>query len=255
MPIFNKIRKTLIPAEGLQRYLFYAIGEMLLVVLGILIALQIDNWNDARKSKEVEMGYLKNLKRDLEATITELDEFIANRKEIVSSADSIVASYEGRPVRDWNRFNKQLVTVYSWERFFQIDHTFQEMRSSGNLSIISNPDIKKGLLELDQSYKKMKFSEDHLRYDCEQCLFEPSYNTQDIRKMADDFHFQVSGGKGGHQENLSAADFKGLLKDQKQKNGFVFVGMYMGGMNSSSGKIIGKCRQLIDLIDADLKEK
>jgi len=49
LPVFNKIRKSLIPAEGLKRYLIYAVGEILLVMIGILLAVEVTNWNDERK--------------------------------------------------------------------------------------------------------------------------------------------------------------------------------------------------------------
>jgi len=51
MPNFNKIHKTLIPTDGLKCCLMYAIDEIALVVIGILIALQIDNRNGERKEK------------------------------------------------------------------------------------------------------------------------------------------------------------------------------------------------------------
>ena len=47
------------------KYFKYAIGEILLVVLGILIGLQINNWNESKKDVEKEQTYLKNLKEDL----------------------------------------------------------------------------------------------------------------------------------------------------------------------------------------------
>jgi hypothetical protein len=252
MPLFNKIRKSQIKTEGMKKYLLYAIGEIVLVVVGILIALQIDNWNNARKIRETEIVYLKNIRHDLEESVKELDRFIAQRKIIGASANEVIANYEGKPVTNWNEFNKNIVTVYEWARFFPIDHTFQEMSSSGNLSIISNDSIKNGLLELDVRYKKLKFTEDHFRFDTEKCLYEPVYGFADIRKMADNFHYQMSEGKSGKLGKLEKSDFEGILKDIRQKNGFVFATMYMPGMNQSSQKIKDKCELLISLIDKDI---
>ena len=47
--IFRRVRKKLIEQDNVRKYLFYAIGEILLVVAGILIALQVNNWNEAAK--------------------------------------------------------------------------------------------------------------------------------------------------------------------------------------------------------------
>lgn len=62
---FRKIRQNLLSAGKTGQYLKYAIGEILLVVIGILIALQINNWNENRKKAEAEKQYLNNLIQDI----------------------------------------------------------------------------------------------------------------------------------------------------------------------------------------------
>jgi len=63
---FRNIRKTLMTEGKTSKYLKYAIGEIVLVVIGILIALQINNWNEYRKLKKVELDLLYDLKDVLE---------------------------------------------------------------------------------------------------------------------------------------------------------------------------------------------
>jgi len=58
---FRRIRQKLLRENQFSKYLLYAIGEILLVVIGILIALQINNWNETRKSKKVELKILQEL--------------------------------------------------------------------------------------------------------------------------------------------------------------------------------------------------
>jgi hypothetical protein len=58
---FRKIRYGLMNQNKTTKYLKYAIGEIVLVVIGILIALQINNWNEVQNEKKVELGYMKNL--------------------------------------------------------------------------------------------------------------------------------------------------------------------------------------------------
>ena len=69
---FRKIRQRLITENNFRKYLLYAIGEIVLVVIGILIALQINTWNQKRIAKEDERKILANLK----------SEFQQNRKEL-----------------------------------------------------------------------------------------------------------------------------------------------------------------------------
>ncbi|MBN3521006.1 hypothetical protein JYB62_13435 [Algoriphagus lutimaris] len=69
---FRKIRQNLLKQNRVTRYLVYAIGEIFLVVIGILIALQVNNWNEERKNKKEVRVILKEIQQDL---INDLDEF------------------------------------------------------------------------------------------------------------------------------------------------------------------------------------
>ena len=145
MKLFRKTRFDLMEKNKTGKYLRYAIGEIFLVVIGILIALQINNLNETRKIRTKEVVYLKNIKSDLNLTIIQLEDFIARRKTQIKTANRVIEYYKGRPVENWNSFNKDIVSIYSWERFFQVDNTFQELMNSGNLAIIANESIKNGL--------------------------------------------------------------------------------------------------------------
>ena len=63
---FRKIRQKLLTENKFSKYLIYAIGEIVLVVVGILIALQINNQNESRKEKELEIELINLLISDLE---------------------------------------------------------------------------------------------------------------------------------------------------------------------------------------------
>jgi hypothetical protein len=65
LKFFRKIRKKLIEQENVRKYLLYAIGEILLVVIGILIALQINNWNEEKKMDRMVLQALSEIREDL----------------------------------------------------------------------------------------------------------------------------------------------------------------------------------------------
>ncbi len=69
---FRHIRQNLIMVNKTSKYLKYAIGEIILVVIGILIALQINNWNEARKERIKEVNLLKEINRDFTYNLEEL---------------------------------------------------------------------------------------------------------------------------------------------------------------------------------------
>ena len=70
---FRKIRQNLLSEGKTGKYLKYAIGEIVLVVIGILIALQINNWNEDRKNTDQFSQYLKAIKESVQDDLTELD--------------------------------------------------------------------------------------------------------------------------------------------------------------------------------------
>ena len=72
LAFFRKIRKSLINS-GSNRYLLYAVGEIALVVIGILIALQINNWNEERKNHEFERQILSELLYDLQSDTADIN--------------------------------------------------------------------------------------------------------------------------------------------------------------------------------------
>ena len=74
--IFKKIRKNLISENKLRSYFLYAIGEVFLVVIGILIAIQINNWNDRRISKNEAINQIESLKNEISINIKKNEHYI-----------------------------------------------------------------------------------------------------------------------------------------------------------------------------------
>jgi sensor domain CHASE-containing protein len=71
--IFRKIRQQLLTENKFSKYLIYAIGEIILVVIGIMIALSINNWNEGRKKKETLNNIYTTIKQDLETDLLNID--------------------------------------------------------------------------------------------------------------------------------------------------------------------------------------
>ena len=81
---FRHLRQRLLSENQFGRYMLYALGEIALVVIGILIALQIDTWNEERKSQSEEKAILANLNR----------EFMQNKEALNAVLDLNGKSYE-----------------------------------------------------------------------------------------------------------------------------------------------------------------
>ena len=91
MPIiFKNIRRKLAAQNKATAYMRYAIGEILLVVIGILIALQVNNWNENRKNRITELSYVKSLINDLQADSVNLKFCISYNKNKILGLDTLL---------------------------------------------------------------------------------------------------------------------------------------------------------------------
>jgi hypothetical protein len=96
IPFFRKIRKTLADDNKPIKYLRYAIGEIILVVIGILIALQINNWNQNRIQFKQEQKILLSLKTDFIESKVRLLESMGMQKNVVRKSSDLIKIYEGK---------------------------------------------------------------------------------------------------------------------------------------------------------------
>jgi len=87
---FRNLRQTLIMENKTSRYLKYAIGEIVLVVVGILIALQINNWNENRKEQQTLNNIYALVAEDLKSDIDEITNIIKSEKSREQIIDKIL---------------------------------------------------------------------------------------------------------------------------------------------------------------------
>ncbi len=236
-----------------SKYFKYAIGEIILVVIGILIALQINNWNESRKLRNQELKYLENLRSDLKLNITDIAQFLESGNSSIESANKVLEYFEGKPIEDLNDLNYHATNVYIWYRFTLHDNTYKELINSGNIGIISNDSIKNGLLNLQALYNKLKNEEDHFRYDMEELMYTPAYEMLKMNDLIKNFTYQVSNGQDGENISLSRTNYENLLKNLKHENGFVMAIYEHTKMNAHFNEMNELCSSLIKLINEELE--
>ncbi len=129
MPIiFKNIRRKLAAQNRAMAYMRYAIGEILLVVIGILIALQINNWNEQRKENAKIQTYLKSMLVDLNNDINRFDLIINASNKQIRANSSVFRNknYQTLPI------DSIVLTISSYFNDYKIyDQTFQKIKNSG----------------------------------------------------------------------------------------------------------------------------
>ncbi len=139
---FRNIRHNMIKNNKTGQYLKYAIGEIILVVIGILIALSINNWNEKRKDSILEKEYLTRLLEDIKFDISWTNTYILDRyKHKVESLENGKAYYQGNYViKDTLQFLKDIGYggVFGNASWNLNKNTYNELISTGNLRKIES---------------------------------------------------------------------------------------------------------------------
>jgi hypothetical protein len=249
--IFRKLRINTTAQSGLGKYLIYAIGEIILVVIGILIALQLNIKNEAHKTRNRELIYLQNLKEDLHLNIRSLQDFTTTRQRSILAIDTLIQYFEGEQALNLTSFNSNNLEVLEWYPFVQNANTYQEMMNSGNLALISNREIKSALQNMETQYEKLTFVENEMQQDYERYLYEPYFRIVDLNSS-----FQNDTRNGRQPTNpkpLDPRDAAELLGIKLYKNGLILAGFNTELLIEVYQDLIIKSEQLIQLIDEEQK--
>ncbi|MDT7831537.1 DUF6090 family protein [Flavobacteriaceae bacterium S356] len=146
--LFNKIRSQLIGQGRMRKYLFYAIGEVLLVMVGILLALQFNNWNTEKENKKKEHWYLNNLVEDIHYQQEDLKDLKAHYIECINIGKSILMDYNKRyHFSDVDSLDSKLNTLMITDNFPYVNNTYEELVSSGQLGLIQNKDLSTDIID------------------------------------------------------------------------------------------------------------
>lgn len=139
IPIFRKIRKKMADDNRPLKYFRYALGEIVLVVIGILIALQVNNWNEVRKQKAQVGSYTRAMISDLKEDIKQVRHIKFQAEKSYIGLDSLINYCRYLDIEDMSNLELFLLSSgdgykpYSWNRA-----SFEEIKSSGILSYFKN---------------------------------------------------------------------------------------------------------------------
>ena len=148
LTFLRKIRKSLIESGSTRKYLLYAIGEILLVMIGILLALQVNNWNEWRKDRLLEIDYLENVKKELSFNIQLGIEQIEFSDFQAKNGKLILTNIQGDIDSDPMDLAIALEHVGWNHEIIFIKDVWNELYATGNIGIVRNEEIKRRLTDL-----------------------------------------------------------------------------------------------------------
>ena len=153
---FRKIRQRLLSENKLSKYLLYALGEIVLVVIGILIALAVNNWNQENKEHRLGDDLLIRIHRNLvQDTINFRNTIDRNNALREDLKGLLVDLYDGvENIEEVQNMSKTWDLLLD-QAFAPNDNTYQSMVSSGTLGHIRNPELKEEIVALYSEYDQI----------------------------------------------------------------------------------------------------
>lgn len=244
---FRTLRHRFITNGKTGKYVTYALGEIFLVVIGILLALQINTWNEKRKNREQELIILDNILQDLKTDREGLLEIIDRRTSKAESADVMVGYYDGLPIEKLSDYYVHWLNVLFWETHSPRNIAFMELVNSGNVSLIRNEDIRNSLLDINASYEDLHAIRAHMYDDYSLYLYAPYSRIIDyadgIKAWSDP----------DTPLDLSMEDVEEALQHKEIKNGFTLASFNNRLLGDDMKGILAIVEKTIGLIEIEIK--
>ncbi|MFA0964396.1 DUF6090 family protein [Roseivirga sp. BDSF3-8] len=158
--IFRKVRRKLLSKNEFGKYLTYAIGEIILVVIGILIALQINNWNQREQMKKEELKTLVSLKESIRMNIAEFD-YIYKAQVVRNESlqKAIFNNISNKPIGYLDSLINTNVRNYTFDPSTGI---YSSIINSGKIELITNDSLKNRISRLYDRVSDYQESEDEI---------------------------------------------------------------------------------------------
>lgn len=230
---FRHIRKQLLTENKTGKYIAYAIGEIILVVIGILIALQINNWNEERVARRSEQKLLMSLSEDFKSNLASLESSLNEIPNLIEEY-SLVLEHAGRINDGLSDTMKADIIVTGFIRTILVDGTLTSVLGSTTLELISNDTLKRLLTSYPARLRDFKESENDLIdyvHGVQRPLFRSYISLSDF--LLDDPRFDE------FIKHVEESDYESLLKNREYLNSVI-------GIRSINKDLLNQCRELYE---------
>jgi hypothetical protein len=246
---FRKIREKLLSERKFSTYLIYALGEIALVVVGILIALWINNWNESQKEARIERAFLENFRKDLETDIQTLNEKLISNTQRINHTDSIISTLSKKvqlSEKEWARFYQWNLSLAFESYFIPEKSTISQFKATNKIHLISSKELKDKLFRYYSTNDRIEANVEKSMQ-----LYQHNFLTKDIIQniLGGDVTRIIIG------SDLDRPNFD--LNELKQNSEYVFAlltkKITTTNQNEVYRKIILSAEELIEGIDQELK--
>ncbi|WP_411768401.1 DUF6090 family protein [Winogradskyella sp. A3E31] len=241
---FRQIRYNLMEQNKTGKYFKYAIGEIVLVVIGILIALQINNWNESRKINSQEVVYLQDLKNDFTFDIETLNAKVADNNERVHNIDTILTLISSKNVfteQDELLLANMTLKLFGESYFIPEKGTINQIQSSSSGSYIKNKTLRDLIFRYYSNNERIEKNMEQSIQIYQHHIITPTLIHPAIAKKSMNIDAEVS-----------PLDMSLLIKDNDYLNALTLKSVGTQNQNIEYIKIIKKAQQILTIINSEL---
>ncbi len=141
---FNNIRRKLAAENKIWAYSRYAIGEIVLVMIGILLALQVNNWNQNRTAEKELWGYLSNIKLNIKNDLKQVVDFNFVRDRLANNTQNFwnLRSKPDFTLNDYKATDDHINTLFYLQPFSPNQYGFETLKSTGYIGKLQGTDME-----------------------------------------------------------------------------------------------------------------
>lgn len=229
--------------------MLYAIGEIVLVVIGILIALQINNWNESRKEAERQQKLFANLKIDFQNRLSELEEFYEAKNHAIKSVARLntIIAQKGNEINE-DEISGLLAVLVNNFTFNEDFKLLEGVFNTGLINDIKDEALKRKLIEWPQLVEEMLeeqriFQKDNLT------KFGPLLDRYiSNRTLYEHFDMRNYALPKGRLVTLTE-NYKGLVQNPLLENYIATKELHLRISIIDNGNLIEAAKEIITLLD------
>ena len=236
---FRQTRKDQLMPDKTRKYLLYAVGEILLVVIGILIALQVNNWNEERKMQTTETSLLNDLKSNLAANFAEIESALDFNRETLDNYE-IILRYVEQDLPQDSTLNAAFFTFSNWAAPYFARSAYESLKSRG-LDNLKNAELRAALTAMyDERFT-------HLTNDYDRAEWQLSsevrieFVKKYVRYLQDDTAIVIN--------------YKEMISDDEFENALRFTMRFRRWGVDVLSQALVEIDNLIELIDSELENR
>ena len=154
--LLRQVRRKLLMKNKITTYLLYGLGEIILVVAGILIAVSIDNLNQAKNDRKKELSYLVSYASDIQKNIEELDRVIKKSGVIHKIADTLIHRFSRSELISQPQLDTMAYKLAEYTLYLSQEGTTENLLGASSLEIIQNVKIRTSFVTQEADKKRIR---------------------------------------------------------------------------------------------------